>query len=401
MDEYALSVSRLNAYISKLISSDDTLADISVMGEISNYKEHSSGHLYFSLKDASSRINCVMFRSAAYKLNFDPADGMKVIVRGRIGLYEKSGVYQLYAEEMREAGVGALYEKYAQLLAELREKGYFDKERKKFLPYLPKKVAVITSPTGAAVRDMITVMKRRSPITEIIVCPVLVQGAGASRQIADMIDYVNLHEISELIIIGRGGGSIEDLWAFNEIEVAQSIYDSKIPVISAVGHETDFTIADYVADMRAPTPSAAAELAVPDLSDVQFALGQYLTLIKEGGERKLNSLNKKLDSIRKKRVFTSPLNILTSSQQTVDMFSDKINTAIISKLKAGGVKLDLLSALLKSLSMDEVLSRGYLAVQKEGRLVRADAVGENEDITLVGMNNIIEVRTMKVREKNG
>ncbi len=248
---------------------------------------------------------------------------------------------------------------------------------------------------------MITVMKRRSPITEIIVCPVLVQGAGASRQIADMIDYVNLHEISELIIIGRGGGSIEDLWAFNEIEVAQSIYDSKIPVISAVGHETDFTIADYVADMRAPTPSAAAELAVPDLSDVQFALGQYLTLIKEGGERKLNSLNKKLDSIRKKRVFTSPLNILTSSQQTVDMFSDKINTAIISKLKAGGVKLDLLSALLKSLSMDEVLSRGYLAVQKEGRLVRADAVGENEDITLVGMNNIIEVRTMKVREKNG
>ena len=288
MDKKSLTVSQLNKYISGLMEFDDLLSNVTVTGEISNFKRHSSGHLYFSIKDDKSKISCVMFKSDAYRLDFDPIDGMSVIVSGRVSVYEKNGNYQVYVKKMNEDGIGTLFERYNRLLDLLRDKGYFDQSKKKRIPYLPRKIALVTSPTGAAVRDMISVIKRRSPGVKLLVCPVLVQGDSAPLDIALMIDLINKENLADLIITGRGGGSIEELWAFNERIVAESIFNSTIPIISAVGHETDFTICDFVADMRAPTPSAAAELAVPDVEDVIFALRRYKNIIIELLNQKLS-----------------------------------------------------------------------------------------------------------------
>lgn len=258
------TVSQINNYIKKILENDIFLTDLYIEAEISNFKAHSSGHLYFTLKDNGAAINTVMFRSNAEKLKFMPESGMKVVARGYISLYEKTGQYQLYVTGMEPAGIGALYMAYEQLRARLERVGVFDAKYKKPIPKMPKSVAVITSPTGAAVRDIINVTGRRNPNVEIIIVPVLVQGENAAPDIVRAIEMVNRWGKADTIIVGRGGGSIEDLWAFNEEIVARAIFNSEIPVISAVGHETDFTIADFISDMRAPTPSAAAEIAVPE-----------------------------------------------------------------------------------------------------------------------------------------
>lgn len=258
------TVSQINNYIKKILENDIFLTDLYIEAEISNFKAHGSGHLYFTLKDSGAAINSVMFRSNASRLKFMPESGMKVVARGYISLYEKTGQYQLYVTDMEPAGIGALYMAYEQLRARLEKAGVFDAKHKKPIPEMPKTVAVITSPTGAAVRDIINVTGRRNPNVEIVIVPTLVQGENAAPDIVRAIEMVNRWGKADTIIVGRGGGSIEDLWAFNEEIVARAIFESEIPVISAVGHETDFTIADFIADMRAPTPSAAAEIAVPE-----------------------------------------------------------------------------------------------------------------------------------------
>ena len=258
------TVSQINNYIKRILENDVLLSDVYIEAEISNFKAHTSGHLYFTLKDSGAAINAVMFRSYAERLKFMPESGMKVVARGYISLYEKTGQYQLYVNSMEPAGIGALYLAYEQLKARLEKAGVFDQKYKKPIPQMPKTVAVITSPTGAAVRDIINVAGRRNPNVEIVIVPTLVQGKNAGPEIVNAIEKVNKWNKADTIILGRGGGSIEDLWAFNEEIVAIAIFDSHIPIISAVGHETDFTIADFISDMRAPTPSAGAEIAVPE-----------------------------------------------------------------------------------------------------------------------------------------
>jgi len=259
-----ISVGELNHYVKGLLDRDMILSEIRIRGEVSNFTRHASGHLYFSLKDHEARIRCVMFRSEAVGLDFFPAEGMGIIATGRVTLYEREGVYQLYVRSMEEEGKGALFQAFLKLKERLEKEGLFSEDRKKPIPSFPKKIAVLTSPVGAAVRDVIHVAKRRSPSVSLVVAPVPVQGEDAAKTIADMLDIVNTREDIDLIILGRGGGSIEDLWAFNEEVLARAIARSRIPVVSAVGHETDFTIADFVSDLRAPTPSAAAEMTVPD-----------------------------------------------------------------------------------------------------------------------------------------
>ena len=273
--EMAISVTDLNKYIKNKIADDEYLNNILIKGEISNFKHHYTGHLYFTLKDENSLIKCIMFKSYAQKLNFEPRDGMKVYILGSVSVFERDGVYQIYAKVMEEDGLGDLYTKYQKLKAELEEKGLFDQNHKKKIPMMPKVIGVLTSQTGSVIRDIINVSTRRNPNVYIRLLPVPVQGEGAGEKIAKGIDYMNQKQLADVIILARGGGSLEDLWPFNEEVVAYSIYQSKIPIISAVGHETDFSISDFVADLRAPTPSAAAELAVPDIYEVKQKINTY------------------------------------------------------------------------------------------------------------------------------
>ena len=282
-DRIILSVSQLNFYIKSLFDSDSKLNDLLIQGEISNFTDHyKSGHLYFSLKDENSVVKAVMFSGNTKRLRFMPENGMKVIVRAKASLYEVSGQYQLYVEDMQPDGIGALSLAFEQLKDKLKKEGLFNTSIKKTIPKYPKKIGVVTSDTGAAIKDIENILSRRYPIAEVILCPVLVQGEEAPRQIVDAIQRFNLIKACDVMIVGRGGGSIEDLWAFNDERLARAIYESEIPIISAVGHETDFTISDFVADLRAPTPSAAAELAVPNINDIYAEIDSYvLSLNKE------------------------------------------------------------------------------------------------------------------------
>ena len=270
-----ISVTDLNKYIKEKIAGDEVLNNVLVKGEISNYKHHYTGHLYFTLKDENSLIKCIMFRSAAVNLKFEPKDGMKVMVFGTVSVFERDGVYQIYCKAMQEDGMGSLYKAYEEMKARLEKEGLFEQSHKKKIPMFPKCIGVLTSNTGAVIRDIINVSTRRNPNVYIKLLPVPVQGEGAAEKIAEAIKIMNDKKLADVIIVARGGGSLEDLWPFNEEIVARAIYDSELPIISAVGHETDFTIADFVADLRAPTPSAAAELAVPNISDIMLKLESY------------------------------------------------------------------------------------------------------------------------------
>ncbi|MBR4618993.1 MAG: exodeoxyribonuclease VII large subunit [Bacilli bacterium] len=327
-DKY-ISVIQLTKYLKYKIDNDPNLDQVYLRGEISNFKAHSRGHFYFTLKDEESRINAVMFASSANKIKFTPADGMKVLATGKVSIYPANGGYQIYISEMLEDGIGNLYVAYEQLKKKLQEEGLFDESKKKKIPYIPQRVGVVTAPTGAAIRDIISTIKRRWPLTEVILFPTLVQGEGAKDDIVKQIKRAEEYELDTLIV-GRGGGSIEDLWAFNEEIVARAIYDCSIPVISAVGHEIDFTIADFVADMRAPTPTGAAELAVPNLSDIKNLLSQITIRLNKGIINKLELNKRQLKDLQNRHIFREPIKIYEAKEQKFDFLIEKLKYNILN-----------------------------------------------------------------------
>ena len=367
-----LSVKQLNLFVKSLIEGDVRLNNVYVTGEISNFKNHyQSGHFYFTLKDNDAQIRCVMFRAYACRVPFAVRDGLKVVLRGRVSLYEKDGQYQFYAEEMHEQGLGDISLQFQQIKEKLEKEGLFLEENKRQIPAFPQRIAVITSDTGAAVQDILNITARRYPLCEIMLCPVAVQGENAVPSMIDALEQVYALGNCDTIIIGRGGGSIEDLWAFNSEALARKIYESPIPVISAVGHETDFTICDFVADLRAPTPSAAAELAVPDSAEIISKLNKYNSLLKNGLLLKYNGQKAKFDALANKSILSKPFNITESRSETVDRLFDKMLNAykgIISQEKSRYVsnvaKLDALSPL-------KVLSRGYSIAEVNGKVIKS------------------------------
>lgn len=366
-----LSVSQLNRYIKMNFDADENLANIFISGEISNFTNHyRTGHLYFTLKDDSAAVRAVMFNSSAKRLKFMPEDGMKVIARGRVSVYEASGQYQLYVDDMQPDGVGALNLAYEQLKEKLQKEGLFSEHHKKPLPPYPEKVGVITSPTGAAVRDIINVLGRRFPYAEIVFCPVLVQGEGAHLQLTDAVNLFNSERAADVIIIGRGGGSIEDLWEFNDEGLARAVYNSEIPVISAVGHETDFTICDFVADMRAPTPSAAAELAVPDANELQYALSALKNRMFLNVSSGIADRRSRLEYLTSKGALKSPDEMLSNRSQRLDTAFSKMLSSYENRI--GGKKVEFISAAtaLSKLDPMSVLMRGFAFVSdKSGKNV--------------------------------
>lgn len=392
-----LSVSQLNRYIKMNFDADENLANIFISGEISNFTNHyRTGHLYFTLKDDSAAVRAVMFNSSAKRLKFMPEDGMKVIARGRVSVYEASGQYQLYVDDMQPDGVGALNLAYEQLKEKLQKEGLFSELYKKPLPPYPEKVGVITSPTGAAVRDIINVLGRRFPYAEIVFCPVLVQGEGAHLQLTDAVNLFNSERAADVIIIGRGGGSIEDLWEFNDEGLARAVYNSEIPVISAVGHETDFTICDFVADMRAPTPSAAAELAVPDANELQYALSALKNRMFLNVSSGIADRRSRLEYLTSKGALKSPDEMLSNRSQRLDTAFSKMLSSYENRI--GGKKVEFISAAtaLSKLDPMSVLMRGFAFVSdKNGKNVyssQALAKGDKINVRFHDGSAVCEVK---------
>ena len=392
-----LSVSQLNRYIKMNFDADKNLANIFISGEISNFTNHyRTGHLYFTLKDDSAAVRAVMFNSSAKRLKFMPEDGMKVIARGRVSVYEASGQYQLYVDDMQPDGVGALNLAYEQLKEKLQKEGLFSELHKKPLPPYPEKVGVITSPTGAAVRDIINVLGRRFPYAEIVFCPVLVQGDGAHLQLTDAVNLFNSARAADVIIIGRGGGSIEDLWEFNDEGLARAVYNSDIPVISAVGHETDFTICDFVADMRAPTPSAAAELAVPDANELQYALSALKNRMFLNVSSGIADRRSRLEYLTSKGALKSPDEMLSNRSQRLDTAFSKMLSSYENRI--GGKKVEFISAAtaLSKLDPMSVLMRGFAFVSdKNGKNVyssQALAKGDKINVRFHDGSAVCEVK---------
>lgn len=392
-----LSVSQLNRYIKMNFDADENLANIFISGEISNFTNHyRTGHLYFTLKDDSAAVRAVMFNSSAKRLKFMPEDGMKVIARGRVSVYEASGQYQLYVDDMQPDGVGALNLAYEQLKEKLQKEGLFSELHKKPLPPYPEKVGVITSPTGAAVRDIINVLGRRFPYAEIVFCPVLVQGDGAHLQLTDAVNLFNSERAADVIIIGRGGGSIEDLWEFNDEGLARAVYNSDIPVISAVGHETDFTICDFVADMRAPTPSVAAELAVPDANELQYALSALKNRMFLNVSSGIADRRSRLEYLMSKGALKSPDEMLSNRSQRLDTAFSKMLSSYENRI--GGKKVEFISAAtaLSKLDPMSVLMRGFAFVSdKSGKNVyssQALAKGDKINVRFHDGSAVCEVK---------
>ena len=343
MNNKYLEISALTKYIKYKFDNDEHLRKVYLKGEISNLKIHSTGHLYLSLKDEYSKINAIMFSSAAKKMLFTPKDGMKVLVTGRISVYEATGNYQIYIDEMLEDGIGNLYIAFEQLKEKLKNEGLFDSAHKRKIPRNPNRVGIITAPTGAAIKDILSTIKRRYPLCETILFPSLVQGDNAKDDIVRNIELANNYEL-DVLIVGRGGGSIEDLWPFNEEIVARAIYNSKIPVVSAVGHEIDFTIADYVADLRAPTPTGAAEMVVPNTSDLINYLNQLKIRLNECINKKVKYNELYLDSIKNSFVIKNPLIMYENRKQKLDIMLDKINNIIAKKIDNFKVKMNYIKA---------------------------------------------------------
>ncbi|QIB26015.1 exodeoxyribonuclease VII large subunit [Caloranaerobacter azorensis] len=396
MEFRALTVSELNNYLKRVLINDPILNSISVEGEISNLKQHKNGHLYFSLKDEKSKVNCVMFNSEVKKIKFNIENGLNVIVSGYVSIYERDGIYQLYVRNIKPVGLGELYLAFEQLKKKLQNEGLFDKEKKKRLPYIPKKVGVVTSPSGAAVRDIIKVMRRRLPSADIIIYPVLVQGVRAADEISSAIKFFNQMDDIDVIIVGRGGGSIEELWAFNEEIVAKAIYESKIPVVSAVGHETDFTISDYVADLRAPTPSAAAELVVPDIIELKEKIFlQYKRLIKsyEGYiKNKRNLIKNYKASISSNRFIEK----ITVTRQKLEYCYRELLNSFDKYISNNLNSINLLNERLNSLNPKKILNRGYaIPIKEDGEIVKSiyDVIN-GEILTLILNDGSIKVKVM-------
>ncbi len=381
----AVSVSELNTFIKMLLESAPTLNDVYVKGEISNFKNHiSSGHFYFSLKDKDSQIKAVMFRSSASKMKFIPENGMMVVVHGRVASYVRDGQYQLYADSMEPDGVGALYVAFEQLKQRLAAQGVFAPEKKKTLPKIPKTIGVITSPTGAAVRDIINIATRRFPFAKIVVYPALVQGENAASSLISGIRYFNDTGSADVIIIGRGGGSIEDLWAFNDENLAKTVCASEIPVISAVGHETDFTICDFAADLRAPTPSAAAELAVPDTAELKHKINNIISRESAVLLQMLSAKRETLARYEKSRYLSSPGHMIDDRRMALVLSSERLMTSAAHVNEIKKHALSALSGKLEALSPLAVLSRGYgVESSEEGKVIKEIAdVSVGDKITV-------------------
>ena len=378
--DMAISVTELNKYIKEKIDGDEYLNSILVKGEISNFKNHYSGHLYFTLKDENCLIKCIMFKSYALKLNFEPKDGMKVMVFGSVSVFERDGVYQIYVKAMEEDGLGDLYTKYQELKNKLEAQGLFDPEHKMKIPMMPKVVGVLTSQTGSVIKDIINVLTRRNPNVYIKLLPVPVQGEGAAEKIAEGIYLMNKKRLADVLIIGRGGGSLEDLWPFNEEVVANAIYNSEIPIISAVGHETDFTIADFVADLRAPTPSAAAELAVPDIFEVKDKIANYKKRLRVSLLRNLELMRLRYQKCMASAIFKEPTRQIQDKYLRLDTIMKSLTTEIHNKLKQEKSNYVELIAKLDALSPLKTMARGYAIAQKDGKVIKSVNELSKDDI---------------------
>lgn len=411
MNDKYISVSQLTRYIKYKIDNDVNLNEVFLKGEISNFKAHSRGHFYFTLKDEGSRINAIMFASQTKKIKFVPQDGMKVLVTGKISVFEANGGYQIYVNEMLEDGVGNLYIAYEQLKKKLENEGLFNKDHKKEIPHIPKRVGVVTAPTGAAIKDIISTIKRRWPLTEIYLFPSLVQGEDAKEDIVKQIKKAeNFYLPLDTLIVGRGGGSIEDLWPFNEEIVARAIYECKIPTISAVGHEIDFTIADFVADLRAPTPTGAAEMAVPQLSDMKNYLNQVNIRLNNTINNKINNNKRKLNDIMARNIFKNPMIIYEKKELYFDSILERLKFSLKSLTSAkekelikvknsyilknphqllekkGNKYLQLVSK-LETLSPLLTLQRGYTMTKKEGKVITKSTDLKQKDIIEIAFSD--------------
>ena len=379
----AISVTELNKYIKDKVAGDEYLNNVLVKGEISNFKHHYTGHMYFTLKDENSLIKCIMFKTYTSNLKFNPKDGMKVMVFGTVSVFERDGVYQIYCKAMQDDGMGNLYTAYEELKAKLEKEGLFDKDKKKKIPFMPKTIGVLTSQTGSVIRDIINVSTRRNPKVYLRLLPVPVQGEGAGIKIANAIKLMNEKKLADVIIIARGGGSLEDLWPFNEEVVARAIYESEIPVISAVGHETDFTIADFVADLRAPTPSAAAELAAADIEEVKAKLLSYNNRYKLALRKKVELMKLRYEKCMQSRVFTEPLQKINEKYIRIDMLVKTMESGIKNKLNASRTKAVELISKLDTLSPLKTLTRGYCIAQVGSKVVKqAKDLKQNDELDL-------------------
>lgn len=386
--DWVLSVGQLNEYVRKQLAGDPMLRELRVRGEISGFKRHYSGHLYFSIKDEQARVQCVMFRQAAMGLGFEPRDGEQVVITGSASLYVRDGSYQIYCESMRREGAGELYIRFEKLKAKLAQEGLFDPALKKPIPLLPRRVGVITSPAGAALRDILRVSRRRNPRVDILICPAAVQGEGAAREIAAALDRLNRDGSVDVILCGRGGGSIEDLWAFNEEVVARAIARSRVPVISCVGHETDFTIADFVADLRAATPSMAAELAVPVRDELEGALDKAFARMLRAQKGRLTLLRERLQRLSASPLFKAPAAALIDPRrEALGRARERMQNAQALRLQQARVKLQHMEQMLRSLNPAGVLDRGYALVRAGGRIALEAGVlsaGQEIEITMRG-----------------
>ena len=394
------SVAELNNYVKGILDNDENLKHIFVTGEISNYKAHYSGHLYMTIKDETASIKAVMFAGNASKLRFQPENGMKVLVFGTVSLFPRDGSYQLYISDMQPDGIGALSIAFEQLKAKLAKEGLFSDVHKKPIPRFPKRVGVVTSETGAAVQDIFNVLYRRYPNAQVILRPTKVQGVGAAEDIAKAIRVFNTYDAADVLIVGRGGGSIEDLWAFNEEVVARAVFDSHIPVISAVGHETDYTICDFVADLRAPTPSAAAELAVPDKIELKSGLLSYKKHLLELTRNKITEERGKILAIKQKNVMRDPLTRINDNRRELLYLSEALSNFATSDLERNKNKFSNLAGKLDALSPLKVISRGFALVENNGRVVTSKKqVDINDDIILTVSDGVISARVTDVNEE--
>jgi len=379
-----ITVEELNRYIKQKFDGDEYLNNVYVKGEISNCKIHYTGHIYFTLKDEHSLIKCIMFKSYTPHLSFKPQDGMKVMVLGTVSVFERDGAYQIYCKAMKQDGMGSLFEAYEKLKAKLEEEGLFSEAHKKEIPQFPKTIGVLTAETGAVIRDIINVSTRRNPNVHIRLLPVPVQGTGAAEKIVDGIERMNNEKLADIIILGRGGGSLEDLWPFNEEIVARAIYKSEIPIISAVGHETDYSISDFVADLRAPTPSAAAELAVPNISDVIYTINSYENSYKIALKKKVELMKLHYEKCMNLRVFKEPMQHINEKSLLLDISVKSITNNIQKKLESDKNNFTQVVSKIDTLSPMKTLTRGYSITQKDSKIIKKATdlkKGDNISIT--------------------
>ena len=396
------TVAEITEYLQALIKEDTLLSDFWISGEISNFYHHSSGHMYFTLKDKNSQLKTVMFKGYNSALDFEPEEGMQVEARGNLDIYAQRGEYQFYAREMEKAGKGKLYEAFEKLKAKLDKEGLFADSRKKEIPLLAKKIGIVTSPTGAAVRDILSVMKRRSGNFSVLIIPAHVQGNLAKDEITAGIEYLNSRDDIDLIIISRGGGSIEDLWPFNEEKVARAVYNSRLPVISGVGHETDFTISDFVADLRAPTPSAAAELATANREEILNRLDNLTQRLLNSSSAKIKEYKNKIKSLAERRIFSSPAEIFRNYEQELDRIETKLEHQIEKDYNSWENKYQLLYQKLNNLSPLKTLDRGYSILQDENdKTIKSVDQIENGDLLKARLSDGLAELEVKASRKVG